>query len=151
MILEVILWGEIRCWSLLGLRGERNRGIWLLCRGFKMFWGGCQAKVVDCEKFIKGQKVISLTRITGNMLLNSWRNSWSHQLILKSLYLNQRSQDYCLCKICRQSDKEITRYYIILLWCTLKTCLHFSQTQFCKTILRLNRFLIFNAGLVALL
>ena len=115
----------------------------------KMFWGRCQAKVVDCEKFIKGQKVISLTRITGNMLFSSWRNSWSHQLVLKSLYLDQRSQVYC--NIWRQSGEEITRYYITLLWCTLKTCLHFSQTQFCKTILRLNRFLIFNAGLVALL
>ena len=120
-------------------------------RGFKMFWGRCQAKVVDCEKFIKGQKVIYLTRITGNMLLSSWRNSWSHQLVLKSLYLDQRSQVYCLCNIWRQSGKEITWYYIILLWCTSKTCLHFSQTQFNKTILRLNRFLIFNAGLVALL
>ena len=29
------------------------------------------AKVCDCEKFIKGQNVIILTRVTGNMLVAS--------------------------------------------------------------------------------
>ena len=36
------------------------------------------AKVGVCEKFIKGQKVIVLTRVTGDLLSSSWQNSGIH-------------------------------------------------------------------------
>ena len=45
-------------------------------------------KPCDCEKFIKGQKVIVLTTVTRKMLLIRGQKSSGHWLVLKSLYVN---------------------------------------------------------------
>ena len=44
------------------------------------------AKVCDCEKFIKGQNVIILTRVTGNMLSSSQQNCGDHGPVSKSMF-----------------------------------------------------------------
>ena len=44
-----------------------------------------QQKYVSGESWLKGQKVIILTRVTRDMLLSMWWNSGSQQLVLKSL------------------------------------------------------------------
>ena len=43
------------------------------------------AKVCDCEKFIKGQNVIILTRVTSNMLSSGQQNCGGHGLVLQSM------------------------------------------------------------------
>ena len=45
------------------------------------------AKVGDSGKFIKGQKVVILTRVTGEKLSSSQKKSCGHQLLTKSLVL----------------------------------------------------------------
>lgn len=45
------------------------------------------AKVGDNGKFIKGQKVVILTRVTGEKLSSSQKKSCGHQLLTKSLVL----------------------------------------------------------------
>ena len=61
-----------------------------MCRGVsKCFEVGIRlCKPCDCEKFIKGQKVIVLTTVTRNMLLIRGQKSSGHWLVLKSLYVN---------------------------------------------------------------
>ena len=44
------------------------------------------AKVCDCEKFIKGQNVIILTRVTDNMLSSSQQNCGDHGPVSKSMF-----------------------------------------------------------------
>ena len=44
------------------------------------------AKVCDCEKFIKGQNVIILMRVTGNMLSSSQQNCGDHGPVSKSMF-----------------------------------------------------------------
>ena len=44
-------------------------------------------KVDDCEKFMKGQKVIILTRVISGMLSSSQQNSGCHWPVLKFLWL----------------------------------------------------------------
>ena len=41
----------------------------------------------DSGKFIKGQKVVILTRVTGEKLSSSQKKSCGHQLLMKSLVL----------------------------------------------------------------
>ena len=53
-----------------------------------MFHSGVtdSAKLCNCEMFIKGQKVIILTRVTSNMLSSGWQNSGGSQFGLEPLY-----------------------------------------------------------------
>ena len=44
------------------------------------------AKVCDCEKFIKGQNVIILMRVTGNMLSSNQQNCGDHGPVSKSMF-----------------------------------------------------------------
>lgn len=58
--------------------------------GYKDFWNVLKydshlAKVNDCEKFSKGQKVIILIRVTSGILSSSQQNSGCHQPVLKFL------------------------------------------------------------------